>query len=226
MIPKNYIYRLFGTSPVRPMQRHMAKVFACVSELVPLFEAVFARDFDKVGQVQQSITALEHEADAMKKALRLKLPKGVFLPVSRRDQLDVLTMQDRIANTAKDIAGLILGRKMTIPAQMEDRFVMFVRRNIDAAAQAQKAIDEFDELIETGFRGGEVELVSGMIRTLDEIESDTDALQVEIRRMLLDVEKELPPIDVMFLYKIIEWVGDIGDTAQRVGSRLQLMLAT
>ena len=63
-------------------------------------------------------------------------------------------------------------------------------------------------------------------QALDEIESDTDALQVKIRRMLLDVEKELPPIDVMFLYKIIEWVGDIGDTAQRVGSRLQLMLAT
>lgn len=226
MIAKNYIYRLFGASPVRPLQKHMSKVFACVSELVPLFEAVFAKDFDKVAQVQQSITNLEHEADAMKKALRLKLPKGIFLPVSRRDLLDVLTMQDRIANKAKDIAGLILGRRMVIPEVLEERFINYIKRNVDATAQAQKAIEEFDELVETGFRGGEVELVSGMLRTLDEIESDTDALQVEIRRALLGMEKELPPIDVIFLYKIIEWVGDVGDNAQRVGSRLQLMLAS
>ncbi|KAF0190608.1 MAG: hypothetical protein FD165_2594 [Gammaproteobacteria bacterium] len=226
MIPRSYIYRLFGASPVRPLQKHMAKVFACVSELAPLFESVFARDFDKVAQCQQNILTMEHEADAMKKALRQKLPTGLFLPVSRRDLLEVLTMQDRIANTAKDIAGLILGRKMMIPAIMEERFMAFVRRNIDATAQAQKAIDEFDELIETGFRGGEVALVEGMIRTLDEIESETDALQVEVRHILLAMEKELPPIDVMFLYNIIDWVGDVGDTAQRVGSRLQLMLAS
>ena len=33
------------------------------------------------------------------------------------------------------------------------------------------------------------------------------------------------PIDVMFLYKIIEWVGVLADQAQRVGSRIELMLA-
>jgi len=29
----------------------------------------------------------------------------------------------------------------------------------------------------------------------------------------------------MFLYKIIEWVGEIADQSQRVGGRLELMLA-
>ncbi len=49
--------------------------------------------------------------------------------------------------------------------------------------------------------------------------------QVEIRTMLFEIEKDLPPVDVIFLYQIIQWVGDAADLAQRVGSRLQFMLA-
>jgi uncharacterized protein Yka (UPF0111/DUF47 family) len=29
----------------------------------------------------------------------------------------------------------------------------------------------------------------------------------------------------MFLYKIIDWIGDLADRAQQVGSRLELLLA-
>ena len=64
-----------------------------------------------------------------------------------------------------------------------------------------------------------------MISKLDSIEEDTDSLQINIRRQLFAIENELNPIDVMFLYKIIEWVGDLADLAERVGSRLELMLA-
>ncbi len=221
----NYLYRMFGSSPVRPLQQHMAKALACVAELVPFFEAVVARDLEGMRRIQERIVALEHEADAIKKELRLHLPKGMFLPVSRRDLLDLLTMQDNLANKAKDIAGLVLGRRMTIPEPLAPRFLEYVKRSVDASAQAKKAIDEFDELLETGFRGNEVRLVKRLIKTLNKIENDTDVLQVELRAALFEIEKELPPVDVMFLYQVIQWVGDVADLAQRVGSRLQLMLA-
>jgi predicted phosphate transport protein (TIGR00153 family) len=221
----NYIYRMFGTSPVRPLQQHMEKVHACVAELVPFFEAVVDRDLERVRAVQEKIVSLEHEADALKKNLRLHLPKGMFLPVSRRDLLDLLTVQDNLANKTKDIAGLMLGRKMTLPESMGAHFIEFVKRNVDASAQAEKAINELDELVETGFRGGEVKLVNKLIKTLNGIENDTDVIQVEIRSTLFAIERDLPPVDVMFIYQIIQWIGDIADLAQRVGSRLQLMLA-
>lgn len=221
----NYIYRMFGTSPVRPLQQHMAKVHACVAELVPFFEAVVAHDLERVGAVQEKIVSLENEADVLKKDLRLHLPKDMFLPVSRGDLLDLLTVQDGLANKAKDIAGLMLGRKMTLPDSMGAHFIEFVKRNVDASEQAQKAINELDELVETGFRGGEVNLVNTLIKTLNGIENDTDILQIDIRRKLFAIERDLPPVDVMFIYQITQWVGDIADLAQRVGSRLQLMLA-
>jgi hypothetical protein len=86
-------------------------------------------------------------------------------------------------------------------------------------------INELDDLLETGFRGREVRLVEDMIERLDSIEDDTDMLQVSLRRNLLALEKNLNPVDVMFLYNIIEWVGELADISERVGSRLELMLA-
>ncbi len=225
MVGSSFIFDLFGKSPIRPLQQHMAKVAACVDELVPYFEAVLAKDWKKATKFQADVSRLEDEADALKKQLRLHLPKGLFLPVSRRDLLEVLTMQDKIANQAKDIAGLVLGRRMEFPAAVGQGFIDYLKSSIAAVHQAQKAINELDELVETGFRGNEVELVAKMIKELDEIEALSDQAQVQIREALYKIEKELHPVDVMFYYQVIDWTGHLADLAQRVGSRLQLMLA-
>ncbi len=225
-MPKGgYMSGIFGRSPVSPLQEHMAKVYACVSELVPLFNAVINEDWDDVKGHQQLISNLEKEADVLKKRLRLNLPKGLFMPVSRNDLLDVLLTQDKVANMSKDIAGTIVGRKMTLPDVVQEDYIRFVQRCVDACKQARKAINEFDGLVETGFSGQEIKIVSDMITKLDDIESDTDNLQSAIRFKLFAIEKDLPAVDVMFLYRIIEKTGDVADLSQRVGSRLQLMLA-
>ncbi len=225
MSPKSYIFSMFGTSPVRPMQQHMAKVQACANELIPFFEAALAGDWDKAAEAQALISEHEGAADELKRELRLNLPSNLMMAMSRRDLLETLTMQDRIANKAKDIAGLMLGRKMTFPGEIAPLMLDFVKRCVDASAQAQTAINELDELVETGFRGREVELVESMITKLDEIEGATDKMQVAVRSMLFEIEKDLPPVDVMFIYRVIEWIGDLADLAQRVGSRLEIMLA-
>ncbi|MFQ5934986.1 MAG: TIGR00153 family protein [Acidiferrobacterales bacterium] len=225
-MPTGYLVKLFGKSPIRPLQEHMTRVHTCVGLLKPLFAAVVADDDDEVARLQQQITGLEHEADDRKKQLRHDLPTGLFMPVDRHDLLDVLMMQDNMANQTKDIAGLVRGRHMRLPTQMHGLFMEYVARVIDASAQALKIIGELDELLETGFRGIEVERVEGKIAELNAIESETDRLQVQLRAILFELEDDLRPTDVMFLYRLIEWVGVVADYAQRVGSRLQLLLAS
>lgn len=225
MPTRNPLLNIFGSSPVKPLQQHMVKVMETVAPLNSLVEGVLANDLDRVAVIQEEIARHEDEADDLKHELRLHLPRTLFMPVERRDILEVLNMQDRIANRAKDIAGLIRGRRMTIPESIAEDFAKFVSRGVDACKQAHRIIDELDELVETGFSGVEVERVQDMIKELDRIEKDTDVIQVRIRSKLFDIERDLPPVDVMFLYRIIDWTGDLGDRAQRVGSRLQVMLA-
>ena len=143
----------------------------------------------------------------------------------RADLLDLVSMQDRIANCSKDIAGLMLGRKMQIPAPLATALSEYVELAIATSAQAMKAIEELDELLETGFRGREVSLVETMIEELDRLEHSADKLQIDIRGALYVIEKDLPPVDVMFMYQTITLIGELSDKSQKVGSRLQIVIA-
>ena len=224
-MPNNPFLSLFGRSPIKPMQQHIAKAHECAAQLLPFIEAVIANDWTEAERVQQHIAQLERDADKLKKDVRVNLPKSLFLPVPRSDLLELLSVQDKVANRAKDIAGLMLGRKMMIPVPLSGSFKAVVQRSIDAAAQALTAMNELDELLETGFSGREVTLVERMIEELDSIEHDTDNMQIKLRSELYKLEKDLSPVDVMFLYQIIEWIGDVADRAQRVGNRLELLMA-
>jgi len=219
------IFNMFGPSPIRPIEQHMRKTYLCAKQLCPFFEAVFNQDWQAASLIKDKIVAIEKEADLIKRDLRLHLPTGLFLPVSRTDLLELLSAQDRIANKAEDIASLIVSREMIIPKALSSLFMPFLNRCLDAAHQACKAINELDELLETGFRGSEVKVVEEMIVTLDEIEQDSDEKLAEIRHRIFELEKDLPAIEVIFLYKLVQWIGDLADHAQTVGGRLQILIA-
>ncbi len=221
----NVLSGIFGSSPVQPLERHIDIAYRCAKQLRRFFSAVVSGDWETAVEVHDKINALEHEADELKKDIRLHLPKSLFMPVPREDLLELVLVQDRIANRAQDVSGIVVGRKMQIPAKVTEHFIEFIERNIDAAKQARKSVRELDELFTTGFRGAEVDLVAGMIEELDRIETHTDEQQAALRRALYKIEAELNPIDAMFLYKVIELVGEIADMAERVGRRLELLLA-
>ncbi|WP_415884985.1 TIGR00153 family protein [Neptuniibacter sp. PT8_73] len=217
--------QMFARSPFKPMQDHIAKAQECAVELIPFIDAVIADDWNEAEKVQARIAVLEGEADAMKKEIRQNLPKSIFLPVPRTDLLEVVRMQDKIANRAKDIAGIMLGRQMKVPTEMQQDMKDYVRVALQTSEQALTALKELDELVNSGFGGHEIDVIEKMLEKLDALEHNTDEHERAIRLKLFSIEKELPPVDVMFLYQVISSIGDLADRAQQVGSRLQLLVA-
>lgn len=216
---------LFGRSPIRPIQEHMAMAQKCVILLGDFLEASFVKDWDEAYKVQQSIRDCENQADDLKSNVRINLPKSLFLPVPRTDLLELLSTQDKLANRAKDVAGLMLGRKMEIPESLVSEVREYFKESLLASRQALKVINELDELLETGFRGREVDLVEALIVELDQLEHATDVSQISLRAKLFELEDSLPAVHVMFLYKIIDQIGDLADISQNIGGRLLLLIA-
>ena len=221
----NMLANIFGTSPVKPLEKHIGLTYQCAKQLKPFFAAAINGNWDEAFAARDAIERLEHEADDLKKTIRLHLPKSLFMPVPREDLLELLLVQDKIANRTKDVSGIVVGRKIQIPAPIAEQFLDFVDRNIDAAKQARKSVRELDELFTVGFRGAEVALVAGLIEELDKIETDTDEKQAALRSALFEIEKTLDPIDAVFMYQVIELTGEIADMAERVGRRLELLLS-
>ena len=217
--------RLFGRSPIAPLQDHMKISAECARQLPSYFESVFADDWKAAHIKNDKICALEEEADRMKRQIRANLPRGLFLPVSRSDLLELLQMQDRIPNRAKDIAGIVLGRRMSIPEEVRSLLADFLEVSVSATSFALKVLDELDELVESGFSGQEIDLIEKMLVNLGDVEHESDIKQVEVRSKLLSIERDLNPVDVMFMYRIVEWIGDLADDSQTVGNRMLYLIA-
>ncbi|MFB9068633.1 TIGR00153 family protein [Pseudofulvimonas gallinarii] len=216
---------LFGRSPVQPLKAHMGTAAQAARELLGFIDAALDADWERAAAVRKRIQELEHEADKQKADLRIRLPSTLLMPVDRGDVLDLVTTQDKIANRAKDIAGLMFHRKLLPPAALADQYRLLARRSVDAVIQAEKSVGELEDLFTVGFRGSEVTLVERMITELDAIEDETDQIASELRTGVFAMEETLPPVSVIFLYKAIEWLGDLGDQSHRVGGLLQRVIA-
>jgi uncharacterized protein len=221
----NSIAKVFGRSPIKPLQGHMQSVVECAEYMLPFFEAVIENDWQQAEKHYKQIVKAENRADTEKKKIRLHLPKSLFMPIPRQDLLNLLSKQDKIANTTKDIAGLIYGREMSVPPTIANSLLEFIKTAIDTTLAAKSVIDELDELIETGFSGREIDLVERLISRLEQLEHETDEQQILIRALLHPLEEELSPVDVVFLYKIIEQIGNLADCAQTTGDQIQIIVA-
>jgi predicted phosphate transport protein (TIGR00153 family) len=221
----NPIAALFGKSPFGSIQEHMRVVEECAEEVVPLLEALRDRDHDRVLAHKDRIFALEGEADDLKNELRSQLPRSLFMPVDRRDLLDLLNAQDSIADTAQDIAGLVVLRGMEIPRFMSAGILPYARRVVDAVHKCREVIGELDELLEMGFRGRDTERVIDNIQALAVIETDTDDQGMALVGLLFEHHDELNSLEIVYWDRLIDLIGDVADYAEDVGDRLRLLIA-
>lgn len=220
------IASLFGRSPFHALQEHMRAVLDCVREVPGLFDALAGGDQELVAEIKQRIFEKEHAADEVKNVLRSHLPKGLFMPVDRRDLLEILQTQDSIADTAQDIAGLLVERRMGLPQPLVEPVLELVKSCVAVCEEALGIIEHLDELLELGFRGKAVDRMVAMCDSLNASESVTDELGQRASQVLFAHEDELKPVSVMMWYRLIEWIGDLADYAEKVGNRLRLLLAS
>lgn len=225
MASNNPLASLFGRNPFSALQEHMVAVMTTVDHIPGLFDALVAKDFVAVAAAKEAICDAESHADSVKNELREHLPKRLFLPVDRRDLLEMLDLQDTIADVTEDIAELLVEREMKIPPGMEKPLLELVNACIEVCRESAGVIAELDELLALGFGGREAQLVDERLNALNISEDETDRLEAALTKQLFDLEDQLAPVSVIFWYRLIEWIGDIADYAEKVGDRLRLLIA-
>jgi len=216
---------LLRGSPFKPIQEHMKVVFSCVCLIPPLFDAVYREDDDLIADLAEQIKNLETKADKLKSTFRLNMPKSLFLPVDRKDLLNLIADQDKIADSAEDIGKIFIFRKMVVPENIRELLDELLEGTMEIAAAAREMIGQLDELLEVGFSGREIEKVSLMIAGVRRSEHNIDVIIHRTRKALFAVEKELDPVSAMFWYNIIDLIELISDQSENLADRLLLFLS-
>lgn len=217
--------QLFGDSMVTPIKQHMAVCNDTAQTLAPFFDAVLIDDLSRTRSIFKEICDREHDADERKRSIRLHLPSGMLLSVSRNDLLEWVRAQDKIANVSRDLAGVVSGRAVHIPAFLHDD----LRRSLDQALATVDALNEvlshLDTLVGTGFIPGRAHAIENGVDKVDDAERASDKLEQAARQRLFEHEEELDPVDVMFLYQIIDLIGEVAGRSQAVANRIRIALA-
>ena len=217
--------KLFGTSPFKPRKKHMNIANECAMHMPRAMEAFFKGDKETLKEIKHSISQLEGDADKILEEMQSRLPKTMFLPVDRRDLLDVLEMQEAIADRTQDIIGLMLDLPMDVPEEMQKPISRLVNRVTDGVTGAYNIVKSFEDLVETGFKGRHVEKTQGLIHDVVGIETDADTIGTDITHTLFSCAKKMDPVSVVFLYKLIGWIDDLADYSEKLAIRARLLLA-
>ena len=226
MAVKPTLSEVFSTSPLSLLERHAEACLDCVQRLGPYFDAAQSGNWGLAEELQQEIARLEALADDLKLDVRKNLPRGLWTSVSRTDLLELVRVQDKIANETKDIAGLSLGRQLKFPKKLEKSVFKFIATVTDAARKACQVVSATRELSRTAFSGRQVTAISTQCIVVERIERKSDDMQAKLRVKLRTHEKDLSPVDAMFLYQLLSNIGEIADHAEKVAHRAQIIAAS
>src|SRR5580700_2132671 len=97
------LWNLISKNPFASLKEHMQKTETCVQKLECIFEALFNGNKERVLDLAKEISQLEHDCDYIKRDMRMQVAKSIFLPIDRRDLLQVLSNMDSIADSAEDV---------------------------------------------------------------------------------------------------------------------------
>jgi predicted phosphate transport protein (TIGR00153 family) len=218
------ILKLFGRSPFAPLESHMEEVSRCVYLLTDLFAALQNKDYDTLEKIAKQISELEHKADQKKNDIRNNLPKSLFLPIDRHKLLDILTIQDSLADRAEDIAVMITLKRIDMIEPIKKNFNEFLEKNIETFKEARNIIKELHELLESSFGGIEAEKVLSMVVNVSEMESEVDSIQHKLLKSLYSSENEMTYSTFYLWQKIFESLGAISNLSENLAYRVRTTL--
>ena len=223
-MPVNAMARLFGRSPFVPLQLHLDKIADCVEASVALIERIRTGDTTNIVEEALAISKLEHKAGLVKNDIRNNLPRGLFMAIDRGQLLEILSLQDSIADKGEDIAVLMSIRPVKILDELSEPLKEYIAGNIDAFHKAKGVMRELDALIESGFGGTEATRVETMIEEVAHKEHECDIMQRKLMKMVLDHEEDLSMGDFFVWQRLLHEIASISNLSEKLANRVRMLL--
>lgn len=202
----------------------MDRVAICVRQLIPLFEAVAIKNYQRVAEISKEISKLEHEADLTKNDIRNNLPSGLFLPIAKTSLLEILSLQDNIADYAEDVAVLLTFSNLEILPLFANEFQTFLKKNLETFEKGYAIIKEMGELLESSFGGIEAAKVSKMVDEVAFKEHEADLLQATLLKKMFQQSGEMSTPTFFLWMKVIEELAGLSDESEKLANRVRMTL--
>jgi uncharacterized protein len=202
----------------------MEKVGQCAGKMVEAIEAFLQGKQEKLPKLAEQISEAEHEADLAKNDIRNHLPKSLLLPIDRGQLLEILSLQDTIADRAEDVGVLLAFQILQPEPSLEADFRKFLAKNMETFEATRAVIRELTELLETSFGGAEAEKVKRMVEKIAFMEHEADLIQRTLLAKLFAAAPQMHYTSFHLWQRLFEGVGSISNICEKLGNRIRMTL--
>ncbi len=214
------IGKLFGRSPFSQIQQHMDQVSKCIKKMDEAIEAVKSGQFDELDRISSEVSDLEHQADQIKNDVRSRMLKRVFMPIDRAEVLEILSLQDSLADTAEDVCKVLTLKPLPFPDDIKQDFDQFVELNLQAYEVAAAVIGQLDELIESGFGGVEAERIRGLAKDAAFAEHQADRVQIQLLKKLYAHDTDMSVGEFHLWMRVTRVLSRVSNTSENLANRV------
>ncbi len=216
------IYSIFGKSPFEDVVKHGEAIYEVVKEAKNVFELFIEGRYEELEEAYKKVHEKEHNADRIKMRVYSELPKNIFLPVARSDIIELVDMQDKVADRAEDVIKLITFTRIeSIPEEIFIKMKEMMELSLESVKVLKDAIEEVSILLKSSFGKKEREKMIKITKEVSKKEHIVDLKEYEVKKELYNLQ--IDPFIKVHLKEIITEIGRISDFAENTADILRLI---
>lgn len=217
------ILKLFGRSPFAPLQSHMEKVSKMVHLLPSLFHCLLENN-TQINEFDQKIEEYKHQADLTKNDIRNHLPKSLFLALDRTSLLEILAIQNKIANKTESVSVLATIKPLNLPPSCRLDFETFLSKTIETFDGSVLIIKELHELLESSFGGLEAEKVKALVENVAFKNHEASKIYRSLLKSFYSQEQFFTLGAFVLWQRIFESIGMLAYLSEKLANRIRMTL--
>lgn len=212
-------------SPYKVLQEHFKKVCKAVHKLDEMMRLYMEGDFAGAASASVEISKLEHEADEIKQHLRSHLPRMFLMPISRTDLLEILSSNERIADSCQDVAQILDMRETVVPEEIRPVLEKFVGHVVDAVVALREMMAQLQLVLESTFAKVETQEIMELGYRVHEHEYMADSAGKELVKAIYALEGQESFLAIYHMMRFTDVLDRIADNAENAANRMMLTVS-
>ena len=176
--------------------------------------------YEDIDDLAYEVSRLEHQADQVKVDIRNHLLRRFFMPIDKSEVLEILSLQDSLADTAEDVCKIMTLKKLPFKDEFREEFDEFVKLNVDAFNVVASIIGQLDELIESGFGGAEGEKIRALAHDVAFAEHKADLVQIGLLKKLYACDTEMTTGEFHLWMRLTRVMSRISNVSENLANRI------
>jgi predicted phosphate transport protein (TIGR00153 family) len=217
--------KIFGSNPFKLLMAHMQIVASSVDKLQEGIRCMLEGRFHEMQSIVEELSKIEFHADSLKLEIRNSISKAYFPIIRKEDMMELVVLQDMIANKALEAANILSYRDLELSPTLQGLFVDYNEKCLEIFKDTETIIFELTSLLEASFGGPELERLRSMVEKTAYKEYESDVLRQHLLKELYAISSNSTNFTLFYqTNKFIEALGQISHVCESLSFKILLTL--